>query len=90
RILAEKNIGVDLKPIIDKDANIKADGYSDQILGLGRFQNRQVGLAFAASSPIFYYNADLVKKAGGDPEHMPTDWDGVIKLAAKIQGLGND
>lgn len=90
RILAEKNIGVDLKPIIDKDPNIKSDGYSDQILGLGRFKDRQVGLAFAASSPIFYYNADLVKKAGGDPEHMPTDWDGVIKLAAKIQGLGND
>lgn len=89
RVLAEKNVGVDLKPLIDKDTNIKADGYSDQILGLGRFKDRQVGLAFAASSPIFYYNADLVKKAGGDPEHMPTDWDGVIKLAAKIQGLGD-
>jgi multiple sugar transport system substrate-binding protein len=89
RVLAEKNVGVDLKPIIDKDEKIKAEGYTDQILGLGRFRDRQVGLAFAASSPIFYYNADLVKKAGGDPDNMPKDWAGVIKLAAKIQDLGD-
>jgi multiple sugar transport system substrate-binding protein len=31
-----------------------------------------------------YFNADLVKKAGGDPAHMPDTWDGVIALAAKI------
>jgi multiple sugar transport system substrate-binding protein len=31
-----------------------------------------------------YFNADLVKKAGGDPAHMPDTWDGVIALAGKI------
>ena len=89
RVLAEKNIGVDPKPILAEDKNLAAEGFTDQILGLGRFKDRQVGLAFAASSPIFYYNADLVKKAGGDPDNMPKDWDGVIKLAAKINDLGD-
>ena len=56
---------------------------------LAKVGDRQVGLAFAASDPIFYYNADLVKKVGGDPDHMPTTWDGVFALAAKIQALGD-
>jgi multiple sugar transport system substrate-binding protein len=89
RVLAERNIGVDLKPFIEKDANFKTEGFSDTLLKLAQFHDRQVGLAFAASDPIFYYNADLVKKAGGDPDHMPTTWDGVFALAAKIQALGD-
>jgi multiple sugar transport system substrate-binding protein len=32
-----------------------------------------------------YYNAELVKKAGGDPDHMPDNWDGILALAAKIR-----
>ena len=31
-----------------------------------------------------YFNADLVTKAGGDPNKMPDTWDGVIALAARI------
>lgn len=89
RILAERGVGVDLAPFVAKDTGIKAEGFSDTILGLGQVKGRQVGLAFAASNPIFYYNADLVKKAGGDPNHMPDDWDGVFKLAAKINALGD-
>ncbi len=89
RVLAERNIGVDLKPLIDKDSNFKSEGFSETLLQLARVHDRQVGLAFAASDPIFYYNADLVRKVGGDPDHMPTTWEGVFELAAKIQALGD-
>ncbi len=89
RVLAEKNVGVDLAPFIAKDANFKNEGFSDHLLSLAKFHDRQVGLAFASSNPIFYYNADLVKKAGGDPDHMPTTWDGVFALAQKINALGD-
>ncbi len=89
RVLAERGIGVDLKPFIAKDEAFKSEGFSDTLLKLAQFHDRQVGLAFAASDPIFYYNADLVKKAGGDPDHMPTTWEGVDELAAKIQALGD-
>ena len=89
RVLAERGVGVDLKPFIEKDANFKNEGFSETMLAIARFNGKQMGLTFAASNPIFYYNADLVKKAGGDPEHMPTDWDGVLKLAAKINELGD-
>jgi multiple sugar transport system substrate-binding protein len=89
RVLAERNIGVDLTPYIKADPDIANEGFSERLLNLARFGGKQVGLAFATSNPIFYYNADLVRKAGGDPERMPTTWDEVLKLAARIQALGD-
>ena len=89
RVLAERNIGTDLTPFIKADANFANEGFSEGLLNLARFGGKQLGLAFATSNPIFYYNADLVRKAGGDPEHMPTSWDEVVKLAARINALGD-
>ncbi|RVU21176.1 ABC transporter substrate-binding protein [Methylobacterium oryzihabitans] len=89
RVLAERKVGEDLAPLVAKDAGLTQEGFSDHLLSLARIGDRQVGLAFATSNPIFYYNADLVRKAGGDPDAMPTDWDGIIALAAKIQALGD-
>jgi len=89
RVLAERNIGTDLTPFIKADGNFAKEGFSDRLLDLAKFNGKQIGLAFATSNPIFYYNADLVKKAGGDPDHPPKTWDEVFKLAAKIQALGD-
>jgi multiple sugar transport system substrate-binding protein len=89
RVLAERNIGTDLTPFIKADSNFANEGFSDRLLSLARFNGKQMGLAFATSNPIMYYNADLVRKAGGDPDHMPTTWDEVFPLAAKINALGD-
>jgi multiple sugar transport system substrate-binding protein len=89
RVLAERNVGVDLAPMIAADEGLKAEGFSDNLLALAKVGPKQMGLAFATSNPIFYYNADLVRRAGGDPDNMPTDWDGVLALAAKINALGD-
>lgn len=89
RVLAERNIGVDMKPLIDKEADLEAQGFTDHLLRLARVGDRQVGLAFATSNPIMYYNADLVKAAGGNPDTPPTTWDEVIELGGKIKALGN-
>ena len=89
RVLAERNIGVDLTPFVKADPTMEADGFSERLLNLARFNGRQVGLAFATSNPIFYYNADLVRKAGGDVENPPKSWDEVFALASKIQALGD-
>ena len=89
RVLAERNIGVDLSPFVKADPTMEADGFSERLLNLAQFNGRQVGLAFATSNPIFYYNADLVRKAGGDVENPPKSWDEVFALASKIQALGD-
>lgn len=85
--LATRKIAVPLTPLL---ANEKlADlGYSDRILSLGQVGDIQYALAYATSTPIAFYNLALVEKAGGDPNDLPKDWDGVITLAKSISALG--
>ncbi|PSC06572.1 ABC transporter substrate-binding protein [Alsobacter soli] len=77
---------VDLGPLLKAEPQdwVKAN-YSDALLSLGQVNGKQVGLAFNASTPLMYYNADLVKKAGGDPDKMPDTWADVLALAKKIR-----
>jgi len=80
---------VDLGPLMDAEPKEWRDAnYADNILDLGRVDGKLYGLAFNASMPIMFYNADLVKKAGGDPDNMPTDWPGIMELAKKIKATG--
>ena len=89
RMLNERNVAVDLGPLVKKEGNMVELGFSDTILKLAQVNGKQVGLAFATSNPIMYYNADLVKAAGGDPDNPPKTWDEVIALGGKIKALGN-
>jgi multiple sugar transport system substrate-binding protein len=84
RTLDERRIPVDLKPLMDADPQTKELGFSPSLLSLGQTGGKQTGIGFSLSTPILYYNADLVKAAGGDPDKLPASWDEVIKLAAAI------
>lgn len=89
RMLNERDIPVDLGPLVAKDGDMAAKGFSENILKLAQVNGKQVGLAFATSNPIMYYNADLVRAAGGNPDVAPKTWDEVIALGGKIKALGN-
>ena len=89
RILSERNIGLDLKPLVEKETDFEAQGFTPTILNLAKVGDRQVGLAFATSNPIMYYNADLFKKVGENPDTPPATWDDVIRIGGKIKALGN-
>lgn len=69
--------------------DMTALGYSSQALALGQIDGKQYGLAFAMSTPVMFYNADLVEQAGGDPTNLPSDWNDLIALAGKIAALGD-
>ncbi|MBZ9857010.1 ABC transporter substrate-binding protein [Mesorhizobium sp. CA13] len=88
--LKARNQILDLGTMMDAEAKEWRDAnYADNILDLGRVDGKLYGLAFNASMPIMFYNADLVKKAGGDPDNMPTDWPGIMELAKKIKATGS-
>jgi multiple sugar transport system substrate-binding protein len=89
RVFAERGIAVDLAPYLAREGDPAAQGYTRGILDLAHFGGMQAGLAYAASNPITYYNADLVRRAGTDPEKFPTDWDGVLALGNRIRALGD-
>lgn len=90
RIFADRGIAVDLGPMIAKEQDWNALGYDGALLTLGQVKGKQVGLGFSLSTPIIYFNADLVKKAGGDPEKFPASWEGIFELARKIDALGGN
>jgi len=66
RTLAKRNQIVDLDPLLAAEgAQYRQKNYSDKIVALGRVDSKLYGVPFNASSPIMYYNVELVKKAGG-------------------------
>lgn len=89
RMLNERDIPVDLTPLVAKEGDMASKGFSENILKLAQVRGKQVGLAFAMSNPIMYYNADLVRAAGGNPDVPPKTWDEVIALGGKIKALGD-
>lgn len=89
RIFVDRGLAVDLGPFIAKEKDWDKAGYDGSLMSLGQVKGRQYGMGFSISTPIIYYNADLVRKAGGDPDHFPTTWAGIFDLAKKIDALGD-
>jgi multiple sugar transport system substrate-binding protein len=86
RTLAERNIPVDLAPIMAADPETKSLGYSESLLSLGQVGGAQTGIGFALSTPILYYNVELMRRAGSDPAKPPSTWQEVNALARAIHG----
>jgi len=88
RVFFDRGLAQPLDSFIAADADFKGYGHSPGLLDIGRFGGKQLGIGFSVSTPILYYNADLVTKAGSDAANLPTSWDGVFELARKIKALG--
>ena len=73
RILADRNIAQPLDAFIAAEKDWAKAGYDGALLTLGQVKGKQYGMGFSLSTPIIYFNADLVKKAGGDPDNFPLD-----------------
>jgi multiple sugar transport system substrate-binding protein len=57
---------------------------------LGTFENATYALPFTAEASAIYYNKDLFKKAGLDPNKPPTNYAEMRAAAKKIRALGSD
>jgi len=91
RALAERGQIVDMIPLMEAEGEGWTEAnYSDAMLDLGRVDGAQYGMPFNASVIQWYYNADLFRQAGLDPDNFPTDWDGLFDAAQKIDALGDD
>jgi multiple sugar transport system substrate-binding protein len=84
RALSDRGLAVDLAPFIKAEKDWSKMGYDESLMSLGQVQGKQYGLAWAISTPVVFYNATLVKKAGVDPDNVPKTWDGLFELARKI------
>ncbi|MGK7866904.1 ABC transporter substrate-binding protein [Falsiroseomonas sp. E2-1-a20] len=86
RTLAPRNQIADLAPMIASEgAAWSQENFSPRMLALGQVDGTQYGMPFNASSPIAYYNPELVRRAGGDPDSFPKDWNAVVALGGRIK-----
>ena len=90
RILVDRGIAAPMDDYIKAEKDFEKEGFHQAMFDIGMQNGKVYALPFAISLPITYWNLDLVKQAGGDPEKLPTTWDGVIDLAKKIDALGPD
>jgi multiple sugar transport system substrate-binding protein len=88
RVFYDRGLAQPLDALISADPDFKNYGHAPGLLDIGRFGGKQLGIGFSLSTPIIYYNTDLVAKAGGDAAALPATWDGIFALARKVKALG--
>lgn len=66
------------------------DKLSPAHLRLGKYQDKLYALPFSAEASVLYYNKDLFKKAGLDPNKPPKTYAEIKAAALKIRALGPD
>ncbi|MFG6102069.1 ABC transporter substrate-binding protein [Leptolyngbyaceae cyanobacterium CCMR0082] len=80
----------DLSEFVAADSRWTDGGLYENMMALGEFDGKQYAIPFAVSTPIMYYNVELLEQAGLDPENPPQTWPEVIEAAKKVQALGGD
>ncbi|KRQ96297.1 extracellular solute-binding protein [Bradyrhizobium valentinum] len=88
RLYAERSLAVELDPFIAANPELEIARASPVVREKGRVGKAIYGAAIGVATPTILFNSDLVGKAGSDPNNLPTDWDGVLALARKINRLG--
>lgn len=89
-VVIDRGLAEPLDRFIDNEKDWARQGYIPGMLATSQVDGKQYGMPFALSTPVAYYNIDLIKRAGGDPDHLPRTWDDVFVLSDKINKLGGD
>jgi multiple sugar transport system substrate-binding protein len=69
------------------ELGLDTSAFEENLLGAGVVDGEPYGVPIGANTLALYYNADLLKKAGVDPESV-TDWDSLNAALEKVNGAG--
>lgn len=67
-----------------KEAGLDASMFYDGLMSCCDWGEGLYALPFNRSTPMFYYNKDMFKEVGLDPETPPKNWDELKEYAAKL------
>ncbi len=73
----------DIVPSAEMAANFQ--GIAPNGLRLGMLNGKTYGLAYTFSTPVLFYNANIFRSAGLDPENPPRTWAAVKQAALAIK-----
>ena len=90
-------LSTDMFTLIDEDAivpydNADAAPFFPAFLANSQTGGKTWGIPFQRSTIVLYWNKELFKEAGLDPNHAPENWDQMLEYAKKLtkhDGSGN-
>jgi multiple sugar transport system substrate-binding protein len=83
-LFASRGLLLDLKPYIEKSEIVKTEDIYPGPLSSVTYQDGIYGLPRGANTIALYYNADMFKAAGLDPDNPPKTWDELYEAAKKL------
>lgn len=89
-LFVDRKLAIPLDGFVSKEPAWDKQGYVPGMISTGMVNGRLYGMPFALSTPILYFNADLLRKAGGDPAAPPQTWPELLTLARKITDPGSN
>jgi multiple sugar transport system substrate-binding protein len=71
---------------VPEDKNFLQDNFLPNVLALAKSDDgKQIGLPYSVSVPVLYYNPDIFRQAGLDPDKPPKTWKEVKEYARIIK-----
>jgi sn-glycerol 3-phosphate transport system substrate-binding protein len=67
-----------------KDADFKADDLAKALMGNSYYDNKLYAIPWQRSTTMMFYNRDMFKAAGLDPNKPPTTWEELQQIAPKL------
>lgn len=64
------------------------DSFYPALMANGTLDGQVWGIPFQRSTIVMYYNKDMFKAAGLDPEKAPATWDEMVETASKLKAEG--
>ncbi len=83
-MFASRDAFLDLTDMIEKSTVIKPENYFPGPLKSATWDEKYYGVPKATNTIALYYNKDLFKAAGLDPEKPPKTWDELVETARKL------
>jgi multiple sugar transport system substrate-binding protein len=83
-LFASRGLLLDMKPMIDASSVIKTDEIYPGPLASVTYEGGIYGIPRGANTIALYYNADMYKAAGLDPENPPKTWDELYTAAKAL------
>lgn len=90
RLFVEGGLAKPIDDLVKNDTSFSKSGIPSAALDVGRFHDHVYGLPLGVATPMVIFNSKLVQQVGGDPENLPSNWDGIVALARNIDAIGGD
>lgn len=83
--LIEQDLIVPFGSVIEtEEEKAWLDGFYPALMANGQIEGQTWGVPFQRSTIVAYYNKDMFRAAGLDPEKAPTTWDEMVEMGKKL------